>query len=131
MSDLSALFDNPELMQRLSEAGIFPDEMDLLGAQMKRAQALRQTPSAQGREVGNTYVASSPLEHLATGLQRVIGQRDVNATTGQQTDALGRMRANAVALAQALRRGGQGSQPPSRQWEYQGEAPVGLDPRYT
>ncbi len=128
--DLSPIFNNPELMLRLSEAGVFPDEQDILGAQMKRAQALRATPSAQGREIGphNVYVASNPLEHLAAGLGRVIGQRDTNATAGQQGDLLGRMRANAVAMANALRNRPQIGPPDD---QATGIPKVGIDPRYT
>ncbi len=107
--DLSALFNDPEVMQQLSEMGIFPDSMDLMGQQMKRAEALRGTPGAQGREVGNTYVASSPLEHLAVGLQRTLGQQGINNTAGQQNDLLQRMRGSVMdqarAMARALRGG--------------------------
>lgn len=111
--DLSALFADPELMQRLSESGVFGDEMDLLGQQMKRAQALRATPSATGMEVGHTYVAANPLEHLAAGLGRVQGRRGIQGTAGQQSALLDRMRANAAALAQALRAGSQPQAPGS------------------
>lgn len=120
--DLSALFADPELMQRLTEAGVFPDEMDLLSQQMKRAEAMRKTPAAKGYEVGGTYKAASPLEHLATALGGFMGQRDIQRTSTQQNDALERMRANAMALARALRGGNDSPQP--YDWAPVGPAPV-------
>lgn len=113
---ISSIFDNPELVQALSEAGVFPDEMDMLQSQLKRADALRTTPGAQGREVGRTYVASSPLEHLAVGLQRYQGGKGVQQGIGQQDALLGRMRANAQAMAQAIREGAQPPQQPAPQF---------------
>ncbi len=109
--DLSALFNDPELMQRLSESGIFPDEMDLMSQQMQRAQALRKTPGAQGREVGpyNVYTAASPLEHLAVGLERYQGGRDTKNTSQQQKDLLDRSRFGIIEQAKALAKALQGN----------------------
>jgi hypothetical protein len=103
---------SPELLAQLSEMGIAPDELDMLHQQVQRAQALRNTPGAQGREVGRTYVASSPLEHLAVGLQRVQGQQGIQGGEQSQAALLQRLQAKAQALGMALRGGGQQQGPP-------------------
>ena len=53
--------------------GAIPEEQALLMKQRQSAEALMGAPSAQGRNVGATYVASSPLEHLSVALQRGMG----------------------------------------------------------
>ena len=45
---------------------------------MARGQGMADTPMAQGQQLGgrySTYVASSPLEHLATGLRQYQGNK--------------------------------------------------------
>jgi hypothetical protein len=48
---------------------------------MSRADAIRQGEGPQGRFVGqNTYVAASPLEHLASGMQKYRANEDFKAS---------------------------------------------------
>ena len=47
-------------------------------AAMMRGQEMSDSPNAQGQQLGgrySTYVASSPLEHLATGLRQYQGNK--------------------------------------------------------
>ena len=57
------------------------------GEQIGMGQHLMQTPGAQGREVGRTYVASSPLEHAGVLAQRMAGSQMMGQ--GQQARGTG------------------------------------------
>lgn len=67
--------DLETLIQQMAALGISPEQLGLYGKQMGRGEQLADTPMAQGRHVGNTYVASSPLEHLATAMRQYQGQK--------------------------------------------------------
>jgi hypothetical protein len=71
--------DSDEAAQIAAAMSGIPIRQQAIQARQRRAQALMATPTAQGREVGRTYVASSPLEHAATALARAMGMRDANA----------------------------------------------------
>jgi hypothetical protein len=66
-------------LMALAQAMGVPAEMARIQARQRRAQGFMETPLAQGRQVGQTYVASSPLEHLASAMSRYIGTRDMKA----------------------------------------------------
>jgi len=68
--------DDPQIRLAAAMAGI-PIEQARLQAKMRRAQGLMDAPSAQGRQVGQTFVAASPFEHLATAMQRIQGGRQM------------------------------------------------------
>lgn len=61
------------LLEAMAAMGALPDEQALLMQQMGQGQGLMNTPGAQGQNVGGTYVASSPLEHLGVLAQRGVG----------------------------------------------------------
>ena len=61
------------LIQQMAAMGISPEVMGMISHQMNRGESLQDTPMAQGRQVGNTYVASSPLEHLSTAMRKIQG----------------------------------------------------------
>ena len=69
------------------------------GAEMAMA------PGAQGTNTGATYVAASPLEHLATGLRTYKGFKDMKEARAEQK-ALSL--AKQAALAKMMRAGGAG-----------------------
>jgi hypothetical protein len=64
---------NDDLLQQLTQAGLYPQQIAQLQRQYQLAQGFMQPQEAQGRQVGGTYVASSPLEHLSNALRPVIG----------------------------------------------------------
>ena len=67
------------------KAAIYRDyqgERELLNAEYMGGEGLANTPTAEGRQAGNIYVAANPLEHLATAGQRIQGnmqKRDAKA----------------------------------------------------
>lgn len=52
-------------------------EMDSLKEQMAQAQALRGTPTPEGRDSGRVYTAANPLEHIGAGIQRYRAGKEV------------------------------------------------------
>jgi hypothetical protein len=83
---LAQVGSDPERLRALLEAAVSGDQMALAQRQLGVGQDLFATPGAQGREVGRTYVASSPLEHLSVALRQGIGaKRMQDALTQQQT----------------------------------------------
>jgi hypothetical protein len=63
-----------QLMAALS--GI-PLEQAALMQRARRAQGLMDTPGAQGQQIGQVYRAASPLEHIATALNRYKGGKQM------------------------------------------------------
>jgi len=109
--------DMETLIQQMAALGISPEQLGMISHQIGRGENMADTPMAEGRHVGNTYVASSPLEHLANALRKgrgeaqiakgqqgfaqqlqqnqqglAAGARAQNAFTQQQIDALNRRR---------------------------------------
>ena len=83
-------------LAQMAQAGAIPIEQARLMAAMRRAQA-NVIPTPQGREVGRTYVASSPLEHLASAMSKVWANRDM-----QQAEAgFGALEKQAQAAGEA------------------------------
>lgn len=61
------------LLEAMAAMGALPEEQALLMNQMGQGAGMMNTPGAQGQNVGGTYVASSPLEHLGVLAQRGVG----------------------------------------------------------
>ncbi len=83
--------------------GAIPEEQALLMRQRTSGEAMMGTPAAQGRNVGQTYVASSPLEHLSVALERGMGGRRMNAADAGMMDTFQRQTAGRKAGADAYR----------------------------
>ena len=68
MDELLSLLDNadPETLALMIKASNAGNTMGL-------GHELLGTPGAEGRNVGHTYVASSPLEHLSVAANRGLG----------------------------------------------------------
>jgi hypothetical protein len=81
---------DPETLQAMIDAGLVPERSNIAQGQYNYGQKLAGTPSAQGREVGKTYVASSPLEHLAVALRNYQGQKMMKDAQSQQQGLLDR-----------------------------------------
>jgi hypothetical protein len=94
----------PEGIQQMIDAGLFSDRSGLEAQKTAQGVGLMQTPGAQGQNVGGTYVASSPLEHLATALSRVQGGRMVQESQGRQADLIGGKGKGMEAFLMALAR---------------------------
>jgi hypothetical protein len=94
----------PEGLQQMIDAGLFSDRSGLEAQKTAQGMGMMQTPGAQGQNVGGTYVASSPLEHLATALSRVQGGRMVQESQGRQADLIGGKGKGMEALLLAMAR---------------------------
>lgn len=86
-----------------------PDRQALMQQQFAQGVQQQGTPSAEGMRVGGTYVAASPLEHLATALTRARGmQQQQQATQGLQrsfdTQDAGRATYRTMAIGDEARR---------------------------
>lgn len=81
---LLEMLSDPELQQALAEMSAYQDRQAGLGRQEGLGREMLGTPSAPGREVGRTYVASSPLEHFSVALQRGMGAKRLNDAQGQR-----------------------------------------------
>jgi hypothetical protein len=82
-----------QLIQAMSQMSTIPDEQGLAMKQMGMGTDLSQTPGAEGTKLGYTYVASSPLEHLAVALNRYRGIRDQQAARQTMLDTFPRQQA--------------------------------------
>jgi hypothetical protein len=92
---------DPNVLQQMIDAGLVDDRAGVLAQQMKRAQGLMAAPGAQGMNVGGTYVAASPLEHLASAMSRIIGGQRAKGIEQQMGDLIGQKGAGRMAYANA------------------------------
>lgn len=91
---------SPDILQQMIDAGLVDDQASLLAQAMARGQGLMATPGAQGMNVGGTYRASSPLEHAATALARVMGGRQVRDAEAGLRGLVDQKRVGRMAFAQ-------------------------------
>jgi hypothetical protein len=110
--DLYSLLQNvdPETLQAMIQAGLAQDQMGLQGQRVKYGEQLAGTQQPEGRQVGNTYVAASPLEHLAAAVRNMQGQRMMNQGMQAQQGALQGQGAGRIAYLKLL--AGRGQPPP-------------------
>lgn len=74
----------PEQIQQLVALGIIPDQMAGMDKQMEYANQLRSTPTPEMYGNGRVMVAANPMEHIAAGLQRYKGMKDMKELQAQQ-----------------------------------------------
>ena len=115
--DLSQL--TPEQIQELAAMGALEDEQGMLGEQMEMANQLRNAEGPQGRETRGGYTAANPLEHLASGMQRVKAAKDLEQYKARQQEIMGQQTGGReqfmqMILADALKKQGAGNQPLDR-----------------
>lgn len=110
-SDLYALIQNmdPAALQQMMEAGVVPEQLALQAQQAKRGQGLADTQTPQGMQVGGSYVASSPLEHLSAAIRQGAGGVMQGKAAQAQQDALKQAIAGRTSYLQGI--AGQGQQP--------------------
>ena len=95
---------DPEALQALIDATLSEDRAGLAGQQMKMGQGLMQTPGAEERSVGGTYVAASPLEHLSTAMSRAMGAQMTRGAQADANDQIGKKGAGLLTFLQGLAR---------------------------
>lgn len=103
MADFDNVWD-PALVQQLVALGGIPDQQALA---MKRMEMGREDSTAQmprGYQVGNTYMAASPMEHLAAALQRGMGVARQMGGEREYRDLIGQQAHGRNAYAAALAR---------------------------
>jgi hypothetical protein len=93
---------NADLLQQLTQAGLYPQQLAQLQRQYQLAQGFMQPQEAQGRQVGGTYVASSPLEHLSSALRPVIGAYMQRQAMNREGELTGQLSSGRQAFARAL-----------------------------
>lgn len=105
MADFDNMWD-PALVQQLVALGGVPDQQALAMKRLEMGREDAQTAMPQGRQVGNTYMAASPMEHLAAALQKGMGvarqmrgEREYGNLVNKQTEG---RNAYAAALAKLL-----------------------------
>jgi hypothetical protein len=91
----------PDLLQQIIDAGLSDDRMGMAGQKARTGAALFGTPGAQGMNVGGTYKAASPLEHLSTAMSRILGGKMQRDAHGEMEGLLGQKAAGRRAMGQA------------------------------
>lgn len=76
------------LIQQMAALGVSPEMLGLLGRQMSQGESWMNTPTPEGRNVGHTYVAASPVEHLAAALRQGIGGQRYGAAVSGAKDQI-------------------------------------------
>jgi hypothetical protein len=123
MADTSNIYD-PALLSQLVELGSAPEKQGLLKQRMQYGHEEWQTPTPQGMRVGGTYIAASPLEHIASALQRGIGLAQQRGAMGGLEKSIAEQGAGRSAYANALERWfRQQQQAAEPQGPYAGEVP--------
>jgi hypothetical protein len=102
---LSMMLADPEFAKTLAGMGVYGDSQGLLGQQLSRMHELSQVQQPEGRNVGHTYVAASPLEHMAAAMQRYKGMQGMQSTAAQQQALVDQDRQARMRLAQAFAQG--------------------------
>jgi hypothetical protein len=91
----------PDLLQQIIDAGLSDDRMGMAGQKARTGASLFGTPGAQGMNVGGTYKAASPLEHLSTAMSRILGGKMQRDAHGEMEGLLGQKAAGRRAMGQA------------------------------
>lgn len=99
------------LVQAMVNAGLYPQRMRPIQQQYALGQQWMEPQQAQGRNVGQTYVAASPWEHLSNAIRQVVGAKMAGGALGQERELTGSLGAGRQAYVQALQRAG-GQQAP-------------------
>lgn len=87
-NDLFSLLQqiDPATLQKMVDAGLFDERSKPLDQKLAMGQGMMNQPMAKGQTVGNTYVAASPLEHIADAFRQYVGSRMANtAIQGEGT----------------------------------------------
>jgi len=78
MNDLYDLLQtaDPDTIKAMLESGLVDDRLGIANKQMGMGESLYGMPStAQGTNLGYTYIAASPLSHLANAIRQYKGMK--------------------------------------------------------
>jgi hypothetical protein len=95
---------NPGALQKMIDAGLFSDRMGVEGQTMAMGKGMWDAPTAQGMRVGDTYVASSPLEHLSNAMSKIVGAKFMGDSQRNQRGLIDQKGGGMAALIQAMAR---------------------------
>jgi hypothetical protein len=93
---------NDALLEQLTQAGLYPQQLAQLQRQYQLAQGFMQPQEAQGRQVGGTYVAASPWEHLANAIRPMVGAYMQRSAQNREQDLTSQLSSGRQAFARAL-----------------------------
>jgi hypothetical protein len=97
---------SPEAFRAMLEAAVADQRAALAGQDYKRGAADSGTMQPDGKNLGYTYVAANPMEHLASAIQRVQGGMRMDRSQAQQQDIIGQRQGGMEALIRAMQLGG-------------------------
>src|SRR5712664_1037792 len=101
---------DPELLRQLAAAGMTEEQLRMLAPQLQFGQQMMQPQQAQGRQVGGTYVAASPLEHLSNAIRQMVGAKISGDVMSRQRGLLGGQQDARQKYMQAMMTAQQGGQ---------------------
>ena len=74
----------------LAQLGVLGEDLSENSRQMELAEGLRYAKAPEGRAAGRVFVAANPLEHLATGIDRYRGAKEMKRLEGERKDISGK-----------------------------------------
>jgi hypothetical protein len=95
---------SPAQLQTMLDGTLAEARGQIAGRDYAQADQLAQTPQPGGRNLGYTYVASNPMEHLAAAINGIQGSQGMARAKGEQNrqiDARGAGLKEMIALLQA------------------------------
>lgn len=111
---------DPATLQKMVESGLYDERSKPLAQRFGVGNEMMQTPMAQGRNVGNTYVASSPIEHLSNAIRQALGAKMAGGAMQGENDLASQRGQGRLAYMRLLAQQPQQPQDPS-----QGLPPIG------
>jgi hypothetical protein len=93
---------NADLLQAMTQAGLAPQQIAALQRRYKLGQSFMQPEMAQGRQVGGTYVAASPWEHLSNAITPMLGASITRSAQDRENELTGQVAGARAKLAAAL-----------------------------
>lgn len=81
-----------EELQRLADLGVIDEELASNIMRQRQAQDAASMQSPEGRQVGQVFVAASPLEHMASAANRMMALRSKSKLEGEEKSLLDRKR---------------------------------------
>lgn len=81
-----------EQIEAIMSLGGMQEESKYIGEKVGRAEREADFPMAQGRQVGGTFVAAHPLEHLVRALRMRQGREKLEQYGGERQDLLQRQK---------------------------------------
>lgn len=112
MADYDNMWD-PALVQQLVSLGGIPDQQAMAMKRLEMGREDSQAAMPRGYQVGNTYMAASPMEHLAAALQKGVGIAKQRGAEREYGDLIGKQTEGRNAYAAALARLLQQNQTPT------------------